>query len=70
MQTAKTSVMSSGNKATAVFTSTVHLADKNEHPIKARHKSPLSPARRNNAPARLLLLGATDSKPNFLQAVH
>lgn len=62
--------MSSGNKATAVFTSIVPLADKNEHPIKAHHKSPLSPVRRNNAPARLLLLGATDSKSNFLQAVH
>lgn len=62
--------MSSGNKATAVFTSIMHLADKNEHPIKARHKSPLSPPRRNNAPAQLLLLGGTDSKSNFLQAVH
>lgn len=42
--------MSSGNKATAVFTSAVHLADKNEHPIAALHKSQLSTAGRNNAP--------------------
>lgn len=42
--------MSSGNKATVVFTSAVHLADKNEHPIAALHKSQLSTAGRNNAP--------------------
>lgn len=65
----KTGVKSSGNKAAAVFTSLVHLADKNELPIKALRQPPLLP-REETMPRTIGVTGATDREPNFLQAVH
>lgn len=58
--------MSSGNKATAIFTSTVHLADQKEQTIAALHKPPLINSKKKQSLAWSLRPGPDDKKVAFL----